>query len=135
VSLVLDTGAIYAFYDSSDTWHERVRDLLEREPGQLFLPSLVIPEADYLLGKRLNEQARLAFLEDIVLGVFTPVDLPAGTFEDILALNKKFADLELGVVDASVVVVAQLLGLNRVATIDRRHFVPLARTFSLELLP
>jgi uncharacterized protein len=135
VSLVLDTGTIYAFYDSSDSWHERVRALFEGESGQLFVPSLVIPEADYLLGKRLSEQARLAFLEDIVLGVFTPVDLPAGSFEEILALNKKYADLELGVVDAGVIVIARVLGLKRIATIDRRHFVPLARAFDLELLP
>jgi predicted nucleic acid-binding protein len=38
-------------------------------------------------------------------------------------------------VDASIIALAETLGLSRVATTDRRHFEPLAATFSLELLP
>lgn len=34
----------------------------------------------------------------------------------------RYADLPLGAVDASVVAVAERLGLAEIATIDRRHF-------------
>jgi uncharacterized protein len=135
VSLILDTGAIYAFYDSSDTWHGRVKVLFEQEPGLLHLPTLVIAETDYLLGKRLGEQARLAFLEDVVAGFYAPAELSTSAFVQILEINQKHATLELGATDASVIVIAQTLGVSQIATIDRRHFVPLARMFELELLP
>jgi uncharacterized protein len=135
LSVILDTGAILALYDSSDDWHERMMTVLEFEPGPLYLPTLVIAETDYLLGKRLGEKVRLAFLEDIAAGVYETVELPNGSYQHILELNQKYATLELGVVDASVVVLSQTLKVTRVATIDRRHFVPLARMFALELLP
>lgn len=61
--IVLDTGAVYAFYDRDDAWHQAVRNLFENEPGQLILPSATIPELDYLIGKRLGRQARTAFLQ------------------------------------------------------------------------
>ena len=109
--------------------------VLESESGPLYLPTLVIAETDYLLGKRLGEKVRLAFLEDLAAGVYEPVELPSGSYRQILELNQKYTTLELGVVDASVVVLSQSLKVARVATIDRRHFVPLARMFTLELLP
>ncbi|GAA5767182.1 hypothetical protein Aros01_03684 [Streptosporangium roseum] len=37
-------------------------------------------------------------------------------------LVEVYADLPLGVVDASVIAVAERLGLTEVATLDRRHF-------------
>jgi predicted nucleic acid-binding protein len=53
----------------------------------------------------------------------------------VAELNQRFADIELGFVDAAVVALAETLGLSRIATTDRRHFEPLAAAFQLELLP
>jgi hypothetical protein len=50
-------------------------------------------------------------------------------------LNRRFADLGLGFVDASVVAIAEALGLRRIATCDRRHFRPLAVSIDLQILP
>jgi predicted nucleic acid-binding protein len=49
-------------------------------------------------------------------------------------LNRQYADLRLGFVDA-IVTLAETLRLSQVATTDRRHFEPLAEAFSLQLLP
>jgi predicted nucleic acid-binding protein len=48
-------------------------------------------------------------------------------------LVRKYADLPLGAVDASVIAVAERLGDFEVATTDRRHFhaVREARVFTL----
>jgi predicted nucleic acid-binding protein len=50
-------------------------------------------------------------------------------------LNRQFSDLDLGFVDAAVIAISEFLNLPRIATVDRRHFVPLATAFELELLP
>ena len=50
-------------------------------------------------------------------------------------LNRRFDDIDLGFVDASIIALTEALGLLRIATTDRRHFDPLAATFSLEILP
>jgi predicted nucleic acid-binding protein len=135
VSLLLDTGIVYAYYDRSDAWHARARKLVTGAHRGLILPAPVIPEVDHLLGHRLGAQSRLAFYAGIVEGHYLVADLPRGGYARVVELNRQFQDLELGFVDAAIVALAEALGLSRVATTDRRHFTPLAAALSLQLLP
>jgi uncharacterized protein len=135
VSLLLDTGIVYAYYDRSDDWHTRARTLLRTEPHGLILPAPVIPEIDHLLGARLGDHSRLTFYSGITGGHFLVADLPRQLYGRVADINKQFADLSLGFVDAAVAILADTLDVRRVATTDRRHFAPLAARFSLELVP
>ena len=135
MSILLDTGIVYAYYDRSDDWHARARDLLRAEPRGLILPAPVIPEIDHLLGARLGDRSRLTFYSGIGSGHFLVADLPRRAYGRVADINKQFADLSLGFVDAAIVILAETLAVPRVATTDRRHFTPLAAHFSLELLP
>jgi uncharacterized protein len=78
---------------------------------------------------------RLLFHEGIVDGYYLVADLPRDAYARVAELNRQFDDLALGFVDAAIIALAEALGLARVATTDRRHFGPLAATFSLELVP
>jgi predicted nucleic acid-binding protein len=53
------------------------------------------------------------------------------------ALVRRYADLPLGAVDASVVAVAERLKITQVATLDRRHFTVVRPEHvpAFELLP
>jgi predicted nucleic acid-binding protein len=135
VSVLLDTGIVYAYYDRSDRWHARARTLVEREQRGLILPAPVIPEVDHLLGQRLGARSRQTFYTGIVEGYFLVADLPRDAYARVADLNRRFDDLDLGFVDAAIVALAEALGLSRVATTDRRHFDPLAAAFRLQLLP
>ncbi len=55
----------------------------------------------------------------------------------IAELVWQYRDLPLGSVDASVVTAGERLGIEEVATLDRRHFsiVRPTHTFGFELLP
>lgn len=135
MSVLLDTGIVYAYYDRSDRWHARARTLIEREQRGLILPAPVIPEADHLLGRRLGPRSRLTFYEGIADGYYLVADLPREAYARAAELNRRYDALDLGFVDAAVVALAEALGVTRVATTDRRHFAPLAAAHSLELLP
>jgi predicted nucleic acid-binding protein len=135
MSVLLDTGIVYAYYDRSDRWHERARALIVAEQRGLILPAPVIPEVDHLLGVRLGAKSRQTFYAGIVAGAYLVIDLPRNGYARVADLNKRFDDLELGFVDAAIVTLAETLGLSRVATTDRRHFAPLAAACSLQLLP
>jgi predicted nucleic acid-binding protein len=135
MSLLLDTGIVYAYYDRSDRWHARARGLVQGEQRGLILPAPVIPEIDHLLGERLGPESRLTFYAALVEGYYLVVDLPREAYGRVVELNRRFEDLNLGFVDASVIALAEALGLTRIATTDRRHFEPLASALSLELLP
>ena len=135
MSVLLDTGIVYAYYDRSDRWHERARALIAAEQRGLILPAPIIPEVDHLLGVRLGAKSRQTFYAGIAAGAYLVVDLPRNGYARVADLNRRFDDLELGFVDAAIVALAETLGLSRVATTDRRHFDPLARALSLHLVP
>jgi predicted nucleic acid-binding protein len=135
VSLLLDTGIVYAYYDRSDRWHAQARALLQKEQRGLILPAPVIPEVDHLLGHRLGAASRLAFYAGIDGGHYFVADLPRQAYPRIADINQQFEDLDLGFVDAAVVVLAGILKVSRVATTDRRHFAALAARFAFALVP
>ena len=135
MSVILDTGIVYAYYDRSDDWHTRARSILSGRTGTLILPSAVIPEVDHLLGTRLGADSRTVFYRGIVEGHYYVADLPRAGYSRVLAINQQFGDLDLGFVDAAIVALAASLNVSRVATTDRRHFPPLAQAYHLELLP
>jgi predicted nucleic acid-binding protein len=135
VSILLDTGIVYAYYDRSDAWHARARTVIEGAAAGLILPAPVIPEVDYLLGHRLGLQGQLTFYSGITDGYYLVADVPREGYARIAALNRQFANLGLGFVDAAIVALADALRLTRIATADRRHFAPLAKALKLELLP
>ena len=135
MSVLLDTGILYAYYDRSDRWHARARAVIESEQRGLILPAPVIPEVDHLLGHRIGQKSRLTFYAGILEGHYLVADLPRDSYARVAELNRQFADLDLGFVDAAIVALAETLRLLRIATTDRRHFEPLATALSLELLP
>ena len=135
MAVLLDTGILYAYYDRSDAWHKRAVALVRAEEGGLIVPAPVVPEVDHLLSRRLGARARLVFYEGLSEGHFFVADLPREQYTRVAELNRQFADLDLGFVDAAVVAIAEALGLPRVATTDRRDFAPLAESLAIELLP
>lgn len=135
MSVILDTGIVYAYYDRSDLWHARARALIRREARGLILPVPVIPEVDYLLGHRLGARSRRTFYQGIVEGHYFVADLPRQAYTRAAAIDEQFADLDLGFVDAAIVALSESMKVPRIATTNRRHFDPLAARFSLELLP
>lgn len=135
MSILLDTGIVYAYYDRRDSWHARARTLIEAEQRGLILPAPVIPEVDWLLGQRLGSRSRLTFYQGITEGYYLVTDLPQAGYTRVTALHRQFADLDLGFVDAAIAALAESLGLRRIATTDRRHFDPLAEALGLTLLP
>jgi predicted nucleic acid-binding protein len=135
VTLLLDTGIVYAYYDRSDRWHHRARALVQGVQGGLILPAPVVPEVDHLLGARLGLKSRLTFYAGIVEGYYLLADLPKEAYGRVADLNRRYEDLALGFVDAAIVALAETLGLSRIATTDRRHFEPLAAALSLQLVP
>ena len=120
--LVVDTSGILAALNSEDAAHERVRAILEREPGRLAVPELVLAEVDYLALKHLGQAAEEAFLEDVLAGAWSREPLPDTDLRRALEVIRRHADHQIGLVDASIVAVAERLRVTRILTLDRRHF-------------
>jgi len=135
MALLLDTGVVYAGYDRRDQRHADARELLLAEAHELMLPTPTIPEIDYLLGKHLGAAAQTAFITSLGNGTFYLVDLPPAGYLRVAELNRRYADLRLGFVDAAVMAIAEHLDIRRIATFDRRHFGAVQLRLPLTLLP
>ena len=117
---VVDTGPLYAVVDEDDADHARCRAVLEAGEYRLIIPTLVIAEATYLVGTRLGANVEARFLKSLTrmhVEYPTPDDWPR-----IADLVDQYGDFPLGGVDASIVALAERLGVETIVTLDDRHF-------------
>lgn len=133
--IVADTGAIIALIDADDRHHHAVRELFEDDPAAWVLPWSILAEVDYLLGAHVSSQAQRAFLDDLAAGAFI---VEWGDETDLVRariLSAQYPSLKLGLVDATVMAVAERLEADAIATLDRRDFGPVQLSGSPRLLP
>jgi uncharacterized protein len=122
MTLVVDAAPLVALADEREPRRLEVLELLRADGGHLFIPAPVTAEIDYLLGQRFGPRARRAFLEDLRARRYESPGLDARDYEAALALDRRYADLNLGLADLSVAVIAEKLGTRRILTFDERHF-------------
>ena len=137
MSLVLDTGPVLALLDADDPDHARCVDLVLSTEENLVVPAATLVEVDYWCRKLMGADVFATFVDDIALGAYQLLSLDPVGVARAVALERRYADLRLGLVDASVIVTCELLGETKVATLDQRHFsvVRPAHCEALTLLP
>lgn len=120
--MIADTSALLAYFNAAEPEHERVKAAVASANEPLVVSPFVIAELDYLLATRVSVAAELAVLAELASGAY---ELPALTASDIAACAKivqKYSDQQIGVTDASLVVLAKRFDTRFVLTLDRRHF-------------
>jgi predicted nucleic acid-binding protein len=135
-ALICDTSALLEYLWTEAADHRAYREAIDPACTR-YVPALVLPEVDHFLQRRRDLMG--ALLADLERGAFTlaPVDL------DLLrrarAIDDRYATLGIGLVDASIVALAERLGITRIATRDVRHFDAVAlrdgRRFDLVVRP
>jgi predicted nucleic acid-binding protein len=102
--------------------HQRCVTLLSNALGPLIVPSLVVTEVAYFLADRLGQTAEQAFARSVREGELQVEPVEPEDWVRIDDLLSQYADLQLGIVDASVVATCERLGTTSLATLDQRHF-------------
>jgi hypothetical protein len=120
--LLVDTGVLYALADADDAWHERSKAYFLKSRHLLLAPVTVLPEVAYLLRLRLGARAEAVFARSLADGELAVQDVTADDFKRCVSLLNTYPDI--GLVDASVVAIAERLRVTVIATTDRRHFAP-----------
>jgi uncharacterized protein len=120
--ILIDTSGLLAAMDASQRLHAPCRTALEAARGPLLLSPFVLAELDYLLMRHVGAQAQAALLDEVARGAYR---LEAFGAEDIVRAGdvmRRYGDLQIGLADASIVVLAERHGTNEVLTLDLRHF-------------
>jgi len=109
--LLLDTGGWLKALAGEAPWSEALE-----EAGELVVPGLVLAEVDYHLRRQRSAMHRL--LGDIQSGAYRVEWPTTSDLERARSLDSKFKKLDLGLVDASIVALAERLEIHRILTID-----------------
>jgi uncharacterized protein len=107
--------------DSRDPDHAAIVSTLESWPGDLVVSAFTAAEADHLVLTRLGIDAELALLDDLAIA-YTVQSLDVRGLKAARELCARYRDLELGLADASIVVLAEQWSTRTLATFDERHF-------------
>jgi predicted nucleic acid-binding protein len=118
-ALICDTGALLEYVVKAARDHRRFRQAIDGARTR-YVPGLVLAEVDYFL--RDERLAMNVFMQDLSRGAFTYAPPGLDQLARAMEIDRRYADLGLGLVDASVVALAEDLGIRRLATRDIRHF-------------
>ncbi len=113
---------LVATADRSDPEYAACRSLLEYDDGPLVTTGLVVAEAAYLIDRQVGHDGEVALYTSIVDGALVVEQLVVADLNRVRELVDFYRDLGLGGTDVSLIAVAERLGAERIATLDRRHF-------------
>lgn len=133
--VIADTSGVIALLDRTDKHHTAVQEIALN--SHLLIPALILPEVDYLVTKYLGEAVSRAFLEDLTEGSFRYLPVDQTDLQFIVSIMSRYASIPIGLVDASLVALADRHGVQNLLTLDRRHFniIRSQRFDYLNLLP
>jgi uncharacterized protein len=118
-ALICDTGALLDYLVAAAPDHPAFREAIHSARTR-YVPGLVLAELDYFLRKQ--RAAMRAFMLDLASGAFTYAAPTPSLLNRAMEVDRQYSNLGLGLVDASIVALAEELGVHRLATRDVRHF-------------
>jgi uncharacterized protein len=134
--ILLDTSGLLAALDASQSHHAQAAASLAAARPPLLLSPFVLAELDYLIASRVGPAARGSLLEEVERGAYLLETMAGADVARAHAVVKRYADLQISLADASIVVLAERHRVRDALTLDERHFrVLMAGGKPFRLLP
>lgn len=120
--ILVDTSAVLQLASSTSKRHTDVLRVVDNLAGPFLVSPFVLAELDYMLGTRHGQAAQLALLDEAAGGAYELAEFGREDVESATAVVRRYEDLEVGLADASIVVLAEKHQTVDVLTFDSRHF-------------
>jgi predicted nucleic acid-binding protein len=120
--IVVDTSGLLSALDESQRHHRECAAALLEASSPLLLSPFVLAELDYLLMRHIGRRAQAAMLDEVARGVYQLEPFGAADVARAKAVIERYTDLQIGLADASIVVLAERHAVTEVLTLDERHF-------------
>ena len=82
----------------------------------------IVAELDYLLATRRGVNAELAALTELSGGAWELPTMEVADLREVCPVIDRYRDQDIGIADASLVILAHRYRTDRLLTLDRRHF-------------
>lgn len=117
--ILLDTAPLVAILDEADQWHQRSAELWSELADRCLTTEAVVTEASHLIGRA----GRASLPLELLLAARIPiVILERPGHEHAVSLMQRYDSLPMDYADATLVVVAEALGIGTVFSMDRKGF-------------
>jgi predicted nucleic acid-binding protein len=120
--ILVDASAVLQLASPSGDRHGDVLRVIDALDGPFLLSPFVLAELDYMLIERLGQGRQLELLSQVADGSYELAEFGRHDVEAAAAVMSRYADLRVGLADASIVVLAEKHGIVDVLTFDQRHF-------------
>lgn len=120
--MIVDTSALLAYFNAREPDHEAVSGVIDSNDELLVVSPYVVAELDYLIAKRIGVDAELKVLRELSSGAWELADVGVAELELATSIIEKYRNQDIGVADASMVVLADRYHTRRIVSLDRRHF-------------
>jgi predicted nucleic acid-binding protein len=120
--ILLDTSGLLSALDESQHHHRECANLIGKATPPLLLSPFVLAELDYLLVRHAGRHAQLALLDEVARGAYQLEPFAAADVARAREVVEQYTDLDIGLADASIVVLAERHAVTEVLTLDERHF-------------
>lgn len=121
MTALLDTGFLLAALAENDDLHELCALAMEEEPDVL-LPEVVLPELAYLVLRDIDYATWIGFLRAVADGELPILATTSADLARAAQIMDRYADARIDFVDSVIVAFAERLNIQRILTVDRRHF-------------
>ena len=119
--VVVDTGPLVAALHRRDEDHGFAAALIVRLGSEIAVPDPVATEVDVILRRKDQPIAARRFLAALRSGEMRRTPLTDAALARAVEIDERYADLDLGIVDASVMALAEMTPAP-VLTFDFEHF-------------
>lgn len=120
--ILLDTSGLLAALDPDEVRHDECAGALRAADGPYLLSPFVLAELDYLVRRNIGAQAEVELLAQVATGAYRLAQFDTADVGRAAGVVERFADLGVGLADASIVVLADKYGSRDVLTLDEPHF-------------
>lgn len=120
--IVADTSGLLALFNRGEPAHAEVARQVADVDDALVVSPFVVAELDYLVATRIGTDAELAVLGELAGGAYELAVFDGEDLTMAAALIERYRDQEIGVTDASLVILADRCRTRKILTLDRRHF-------------
>lgn len=120
--IVVDTSAVLQLASTTAQRHGEVVRVVADLDGPFLLSPFVLAELDYMLGSRHGQDEQLALLAEVAEGAYELAEFNPADVRSAAAVMQRYADLRIGLADASLVVLAEKHHTLDLLSFDARHF-------------
>jgi predicted nucleic acid-binding protein len=118
---LIDAGPIIALFNKRDSYHTRIIKFLENKNFRLCTTWPVVTEVCHILS--FSVPAQINFLEWIRRGGLTVTEIKIEDLPSLIDFTKKHQDVPMDLADASLMIVAESLSINKIISIDTDFYI------------